>query len=46
MNRLINDVLDLTRIRLGGGIPVERRPADMEQLCRDSIGEFLEQGGA
>ena len=40
MNRLISDVLDLTRSRLGGGISVERRPADMEQLCRDSIGEL------
>src|SRR5688572_29617510 len=34
MNRLIQDVLDLARSRLGGGIPVEPRPAEMSALCK------------
>lgn len=40
ISRLINDVLDLTRSRLGGGIPIERKPIDMAQLCRVPIEEL------
>jgi signal transduction histidine kinase len=34
MMRLIRDVLDFTQARLGGGISVEPKPADMRIICR------------
>ena len=34
MMRLIRDVLDFTRARLGGGLSVEPKPADMRIICR------------
>ena len=34
MNRLIGDLLDLARIRLAGGILVDRRPMDMAALLQ------------
>lgn len=34
MMRLIRDVLDFTRARLGGGLSTEPRPADMRIICR------------
>jgi signal transduction histidine kinase len=37
---MISDLLDFTRGRLGGGIPLERRPNDLVVLCREVIDEF------
>ena len=37
MGRMIDDVLDFTRERLGGAIPLNREPMDLEQLCREAI---------
>lgn len=40
MARMINDVLDLTRSRIGGGLPVDPRPADLHAICRQAIEEL------
>ncbi len=37
MERMIADLLDFTRSRLGGGFPVSRRPLDMHRVCRDLV---------
>jgi len=37
MGRMIEDVLDFTRERLGGAIPLKRQRMDLEQLCREAI---------
>jgi signal transduction histidine kinase len=37
--RLIDVLLDLTRSRLGGGIPIEPRRFDMQDVCRQVIDE-------
>lgn len=34
MERMISDLLDLTRSRLGGGLSVNRQPADLAALCQ------------
>jgi signal transduction histidine kinase len=39
MNRLVSDLLDLTRTRLGGGIPITPRPTDLGVVCREVIQE-------
>ena len=39
MSRMIDEVLDLTRGRLGGGIPVEPRPMDLAQTCQQALEE-------
>jgi signal transduction histidine kinase len=39
MERMVTDLLDLTRSRLGGGIPVTRVPMDLEALLREMIAE-------
>ncbi len=39
MSRMIADLLDLTRTRLGGGIPVDRRPMDLNDACREVVEE-------
>jgi signal transduction histidine kinase len=39
MDVMIGDLLDLTRTRLGQGIPVEPKPADLAAVCRDAVGE-------
>lgn len=39
MGRMIGDLLDLTRARLGGGIPVSRRAADLAEVVRHSLEE-------
>jgi len=41
MERMIGDLLDLTRARLGGTIPLKRRLADLKELCDEVI---LESG--
>jgi signal transduction histidine kinase len=38
--RMIDQLLDFTRSRLGGGVPIQREPADLAQICRQTIGEL------
>src|SRR4051794_17467547 len=37
MNRLITDLLDYTRSRLGAGIPIARATCDVGRICREAI---------
>jgi signal transduction histidine kinase len=37
MSRLISDLLDYTRSRLGAGIPIERTSCDVGVICREAI---------
>jgi signal transduction histidine kinase len=39
MSRMIDDMLDLTRARLGGGIPLRRQETDFSQLVQRVIQE-------
>jgi signal transduction histidine kinase len=39
MERMVGDLLDLTRARLGGSIPLNRRPGNLRQLCEDALME-------
>jgi PAS domain S-box-containing protein len=41
MSRLIADLLDFTRARMGQGIPIAPIPADMADICRHAIEELL-----
>jgi signal transduction histidine kinase len=41
MGRMISDLLDFTRGRLGGGIPLERAANDVVWLTQEVIDEFL-----
>jgi signal transduction histidine kinase len=40
INRMIGDLLDLTRTRLGDHIPVLRAPIDLGPLCSQVVGEL------
>ncbi|WP_083680816.1 PAS domain S-box protein [Archangium sp. Cb G35] len=40
MGRMVSDLLDFTRGRLGGGLPMERTRNDLVLLCQEVIGEF------
>ena len=40
MNRMIGDLLDLTRTRFGDPIPVVRVPLDLDPLCREVAAEL------
>jgi signal transduction histidine kinase len=40
VTRMIAQLLDLTRARLGGGLPVELAPTDLREVCRDVVEEF------
>lgn len=40
MNRMIHDLLDFTRTRLGGGMPVSAAPIDLATLCGEVLEEF------
>jgi signal transduction histidine kinase len=40
MNRMIGDLLDLTRTRSGDRIPVVRVPMNLEPLCRQVVAEL------
>jgi len=40
MMRMIDQLLDLTRARSGGGIPIEPRHADLADLCNQAVGEL------
>jgi signal transduction histidine kinase len=40
MRQIIDELLDVTRARLGGGIPIEPRPADLLQIAKSVIAEI------
>jgi signal transduction histidine kinase len=40
VERMVDLLLDLTQIRLAGGMPVERRPVDLGALCHRAIEEL------
>jgi two-component system, sensor histidine kinase and response regulator len=40
MRQIIDELLDMTRARLGGGIPIEPRPADLLQIAKGVIAEM------
>jgi signal transduction histidine kinase len=40
MTGMIADLLDLTRSRLGGGLPIAPKPADMHAICRQVLDEL------
>jgi sigma-B regulation protein RsbU (phosphoserine phosphatase) len=40
MAKMINELLDFTRARLGNGIPVERRAVDAAEICRRVLDEM------
>lgn len=40
MSHMIGETLDLTRSRLGSGIPISLAPADLNDICRHVIGEL------
>jgi PAS domain S-box-containing protein len=39
MAKIISQLLDFTRARLGGGIPVDRRLVDLAEICAEVIAE-------
>jgi PAS domain S-box-containing protein len=40
MHRMITQLLEFTRARLGGGFPIEARPIDLREICRHVVEEF------
>ena len=40
MSRMITQLLDLTRARLGGGLPIEPVLTDLRDICRNVVEEF------
>jgi signal transduction histidine kinase len=38
--RMIRDLLDFTQARIGGGIPVQRRPLDLHAVARQMVDEL------
>jgi signal transduction histidine kinase len=40
MGRMIHDLLDVTRSRLGGGLPLEPKPIDLVIVCKQVIDEL------
>ena len=40
MGRMITQLLDLTRARLGGGFQIEPQPTDLRDVCRNIVEEF------
>lgn len=40
MDRMIRDLLDVTRARHGGGIRISRQPVDLANLCRHVVDEI------
>jgi signal transduction histidine kinase len=40
MATMISDLLDLTRARLGGGLPINPEAADMHAICQQAIDEL------
>lgn len=46
MGRMIDQLLDFTRIRLGKGIPIAQRETDLAEVCRLAIDELESAGEA
>jgi signal transduction histidine kinase len=40
MARMIDDLLDFARSRLGGGFPIDRRRMDLRELCEHTVEEL------
>ena len=40
MARLVDQLMDITRSRLGSGMPVERQPVDLYRICRQVVEEI------
>lgn len=40
MLQIIDELFDLSRARLGGGIPIERQPLDLAAVARKTVAEF------
>ncbi len=40
MNRMVGDLLDLTRTRLGVGIPITAKPMDLTPVCQQVVAEL------
>jgi signal transduction histidine kinase len=40
MQRMVNDLIDLTRTRLGSGIPIAPRRMDLDELAREVLAEL------
>jgi len=40
MTRMIDQLLDVTRMRLGGGIPLVREPVDLAAIVTDAVNEL------
>jgi signal transduction histidine kinase len=40
MSRMINDLLDLTRVHGSGGIPITPQPIDLHSICRQMVDEL------
>jgi signal transduction histidine kinase len=40
MNRMVSDLLDLTRTRLGAGIPISPKPMYLKPVCQQVIAEL------
>lgn len=40
MARMITQLLDLTRARLGGGLPIKPTPTDLRRVCESVVAEF------
>jgi signal transduction histidine kinase len=40
MNRMVGDLLDLTRTRLGTGIPITPKPMDLDPVCHQVVAEL------
>ena len=41
MQRIVEDLLDYTQVRVSGGIPIRPRGTDVAQVCREVVGEAL-----
>jgi PAS domain S-box-containing protein len=46
MGRMIDQLLDFTRIRLGKGIPIDQKTTDLAEVCRLAMDEFESVGEA
>jgi PAS domain S-box-containing protein len=40
MAKMISQLLDLTRARLGGGIPIDPKPIDLCEVCTEVVGDL------
>jgi PAS domain S-box-containing protein len=40
MSNIISQLLDFTRTRLGGGIPIDPKPTDLAEICAEVIDEM------